>query len=146
MAVAGDEGLAVSRPRGEGFVVKAWLENDGDIVPQEDAAQRPGILREERTASTRLGETEVLLVRGKIALSALAGCDGADILITDQVWDGARPCLVLDVTTLARSGTEAGWVEDAGLRLVATEALAGRRPWTCPGRNHKDCQPPALGP
>ncbi|TNC50817.1 ComEC family competence protein [Rubellimicrobium rubrum] len=146
MAVSGDEGRAVSRPKGEGFSVKAWLENDGDIVSQEDAAQRPGILREERTASARLGETEVLLVRGKIALSALVGCDGADILVTDQVWDGARPCLVLDTATLARSGSVAGWVEGAGLRLVATEALAGVRPWTCPSRSREDCQSPALGP
>ncbi len=146
MAVLGDAGRAVSRPTGESFAVRAWLENDGDIVAQEEAAARPGIRRDGRMARARLGNSEVLLVRGKQALAAITGCGGANILVTDQVWDGPKPCLVLDATILGRTGAVAGWVRGAGLQLVPSEALTGRRPWTCAGREPEECQPPSVGP
>lgn len=34
------EGRALSKPRGDGFVARIWLENDGDAAPQEIAAER----------------------------------------------------------------------------------------------------------
>jgi competence protein ComEC len=93
-----------------------------------------------------LGGTDILHVRGKRALAVLDGCGGASILVTDQKWEGLRPCLVLDAEMLARTGAVAGWVEDGGLRLVSVAALSGVRPWTCPTRIGEECRPPSLTP
>nr|WP_245218735.1 ComEC/Rec2 family competence protein [Rubellimicrobium aerolatum] len=133
MAVLGPEGRDVARPRGDGFAVAAWLENDGDLLAQEAAAGRPGIEGEGKLFRARIGAEEVLLVRGEAALAALEGCGGATILVTDRREAGARPCLVLDAGALAGTGAVAGWREGEGLRLMTAADLAGSRPWTAGG-------------
>ncbi len=144
MAVLGEEGRAVSRPTGDSFTVEGWLENDGEVATQEEAAGRPGLLLGERQARAEVGGTSVMLVRGKTALGALEDCGGAQVLVTDQEDAGERPCLVLDATVLARTGSVAGWLGVEGLRLIAAEAVAGERPWTHTGRG--DGPPPTLSP
>jgi hypothetical protein len=42
VGVMTEEGRALSRLRGDGFVAGIWLENDGDRATQEEAAARPG--------------------------------------------------------------------------------------------------------
>ena len=42
VGVLGPEGRALSKPRGNGFAARVWLENDGDPAAQEEAASRPG--------------------------------------------------------------------------------------------------------
>nr|WP_246849788.1 ComEC/Rec2 family competence protein [Rubellimicrobium arenae] len=140
MAVLGAEGRAVSRPTGAGFEVEQWLAGDGDLAPQDEAAGRPGVIRGDRTAQAVVGGRDILLVRGARALAQVKGCDGADLLVTDQVAEG-RPCLVLDASMLARTGAVAGWAEGGGLRLIATELWAGDRPWT---RHRRQEPPPPL--
>jgi competence protein ComEC len=39
VGVLTEEGRALSRARGDGFVAGVWLENDGDGATQEDAAR-----------------------------------------------------------------------------------------------------------
>jgi competence protein ComEC len=116
-------------PRGDGFVVESWLENDGDMTTQEAAAGRGGLVIGERTAKAEVGGNVILLARGKQALSTIEGCGGADVLITDQAAD-ERPCLVLDSEVLRRTGALAGRIEHNGLRLLSAEVVAGDRPWT----------------
>lgn len=141
MAVLGEQGRAVSRATGDGYVVEGWLENDGDVATQEEAAARDGLGLAVRQARAEVGGTSVLLLRGKTALGALEGCGGAQVLVTDQEEAGQRPCLVLDATVLRATGAVAGWVTGDGLRLVGAEAVAGDRPWTRAGR---DGLPPEL--
>lgn len=78
----------------------------------------------------RIGERDIVLVRGKIALAQIQGRGGADILIINQKDAGPRPCLVLDVSLLRKTGTFALDLDDAG-RVIVTMAsqLKGRRPW-----------------
>lgn len=131
MGVLGPEGRAVSHPTGDGFAVGAWLDNDGEVADQAQAATRPGLAVEERTARAEVGGSVVLLARGKRALAAVEGCGGADVLVTDEE-AGARPCVVLDALTLRGSGSVAGWAGADGLRLVTAAEMAGARPWTGP--------------
>lgn len=141
LAVLGEEGRAVSRPTGDSFTVEGWLENDGDVATQEEAATRQGIVPGERRARSEVGGVPILLVRGKTALATVAGCDGAMVLVTDQEDAGERPCLVLDATVLRTTGAVAGWASENGLQLLAAEVVAGDRPWTRTGR---DAPPPDL--
>jgi competence protein ComEC len=128
-----DAGRAISRATGEGFAVGAWLENDGDMADQATAAARPGMVVAGRTARAQVGGATVLLVRGKQALAAIAGCDGADVLVSDQEIEGARPCLVLDAMRLRGLGAVAIWPVGDRLRVVSAEEATGRRPWTAAG-------------
>ena len=43
LGLAGPEGRALSRAAGGGFAAENWLENDGDLVGQEPAAERAGL-------------------------------------------------------------------------------------------------------
>jgi competence protein ComEC len=146
MGVLGPEGRAVSRPTGDAFVVEGWLENDGEVIGQDEAAARPGLARGEREARASVDGLEVLVLRGKRALAAVEGCGGAGILMTDQEEGGRRPCLVLDARTLRGTGAVAGWSDAEGLRLVAAEAVAGDRPWTRAGRDGAAPDLPRLAP
>jgi len=125
-----EEGRAISRPSGDGFVVGSWLENDGDGATQEEAAGRNGLALGEWEARAEVRGVSVLLLRGKRALASLDGCGGAQVLVTDQDDASGRPCLVLDAMILRRTGAVAALVSGQGLRLVSAEALAGDRPWT----------------
>ncbi len=132
MGLLGPEGRAISRPVGEGFAVSAWLENDGDLASQEEAAARPGLATADRVTRATVGRATVVLVRGERALAALPGCGGAALLVTDAERAGPRPCLVLDAAALRGLGAVAVRPDGDGLRLVGAEAAAGERRWTTP--------------
>ena len=125
------EGRVLSSQGGDGFVADIWLENDGNPVPQEVAAARPGFLTETRIADAQLGRWRVRQVRGKVALAGMEGCGGADILISNQKDPVDRPCLTFDAARLRETGAVALNLTDTGdLRIVTAAQVAGRRPWT----------------
>ena len=124
----GEGGRALSRPRGDGFVARVWLENDGDAAPQEVAAARAG----------PEGWEHMTLPDGR-ALHHLHGrsgperapalCRGGAILVLSEAWDGRGPCTVLDPETLRESGAVAIRADPSGVRLVTARDRAGRRLW-----------------
>ncbi|MGJ8623602.1 MAG: ComEC/Rec2 family competence protein [Yoonia sp.] len=124
------QGRHLSKMRGSGFVAGIWLENDGNPVPQEVAADRTGLQIVGRQARATLGAWQVLQVSGKTALAELVDCGGADILITNQTDGATRPCRVFDIVTLRDTGALAIG-EDVQGRLVIQTAhhAAGARPW-----------------
>ena len=125
-----DAGRVLSREKGSGFVAGIWLENDGAPVAQEVAFARPGLSAAGKLIRADLGGWEVLQVGGKTALAGLTGCDGADVLVSNQVDAGARPCLVLDVARLRLTGAVALDLTDTGaLALTSVRSRAGQRPW-----------------
>ena len=144
IGLMGDEGRALSRPTGSGFVADIWLENDGGPVPQELAAARPGLSRDGRSATATLGGFTVLQVSGKTALAALDGCGEADILISNQSIEDQRPCLVFDVKRLRDTGALGLSLEDGALRITTARALTGDRPWNRAGRNPSEPPPTRL--
>jgi competence protein ComEC len=123
-------GRALSKPRGAGFVAGIWLENDGQPVTQEEAAARFGLDIDGRKVTAMIADWRVLQVSGKTALATVAGCDGADILVTNQSDDAARPCIVFDLSRLRRTGALALTLDANGDLLIDTaHRVAGARPW-----------------
>ena len=125
-----DAGRVLSKPKGSGFVAGIWLENDGGPVPQAQAAQRAGLLTEGRRTTANLGEWRVLQVSGKTALAEVADCDGADVLISNQIDEVARSCAVYDLGALRNTGALALDIASNGDLLIETaHRVAGLRPW-----------------
>lgn len=127
--VMAPEGRALSKARGNGFVAGIWLENDGAPVEQEVAASRPTFRAEDRKTQAELGPWSIVKVSGKTALSQLNGCGGADFLISNQVVEGERPCVVFDVAVMRAAGAIAIYKRDGVLHLKATRDITGFRPW-----------------
>lgn len=105
ISILGPEGRALSKPRGDGFSARVWLENDGAPASQEVAAERSGVTHDGRRSWVRFGDMAVLQVRGQRALDELQGCGGAHLLILTVRDEIDRPCLVLDPRTLRSTGT-----------------------------------------
>jgi competence protein ComEC len=130
MGLAGPQGRILSKAAGSGFIAGIWLENDGQPVPQADAAAREGLVLGQRMTQARIGEWHVLQVSGKTALAGLVGCNGADILISNQMNDVRRPCAVYDIARLRNTGALAFDLAPNGDLLIETaHQLAGQRPW-----------------
>ncbi len=124
------QGRALSKARGSGFVAGIWLENDGAPVTQEVAAARAGLQITGRQTRAMVADWGVLQVSGKTALAALDGCDGADVLITNQIDPVQRPCRVFDLAALRDTGALAISTDAAGQLVIRTaHYAAGARPW-----------------
>jgi len=146
MGIMGTDGRALSKAKGNSFVARIWLENDGTPVDQALAAKRRGFSRQERRVRGTLQGWDILLVTGKTALAAVRGCDGADILITNQILDDPRPCTTFDPKILRKTGAlgiTAG--PNGDLFITPARYVAGSRPWNQGGvdapiilsRNHE---------
>jgi len=129
VGVAGEEGLALNKARGDGYAAETWIANGGEVVTQEVAAARAGW----EAVGTRLLRAEVagmvvLWAGGERALSGVAGCGGADVLVTTAA-AGARPCAVWDPDRLAATGAVAIMADGT---TGTAAAGAGLRWWTRP--------------
>ncbi|SMX31538.1 ComEC/Rec2 family competence protein [Octadecabacter ascidiaceicola] len=122
-------GRAVSKERGESFAVGNWLENDGAPVAQVVAFSRDGLIEEGRTVFARVGDSRVLNLRGSMAVAALDGCGGADLVITNQELDNIEGCTVFDIRRLRQSGALAGYIENGKLTLISAQDQTGERYW-----------------
>lgn len=131
IGVMGPDGRALSKAKGNGFVVGIWLENDGNPVLQEVAAAREGATQIDRKTRVSLGDWQVLQVSGKTALATLQGCDGADVLITTIEDAQARPCQVFDMIALRETGSLSLDLDDNGnLQITTASDVSGDRPWS----------------
>jgi competence protein ComEC len=129
IGVLGDQGRVLSKPRGDGFAARAWLENDGAPVAQAVAFERPGLRIDGRRQEARIGPARVLAVRGKMALAEVVDCDGADILVSNQQVGAGQSCTVFDISALRESGAVAGYLRDDALHLISVKDLTGDRLW-----------------
>jgi competence protein ComEC len=132
IGVMAEAGRSLSKPRGDGFAAGIWLENDGVLTTQEEAATPGGIGQQDRISRAVIGGTQVLQVSGITALAKLKGCDGADLLIANVDVDGPRPCEVYDIRRLRQTGALAGWLVDGVLEINTVADRTGTRPWTGP--------------
>ena len=123
------DGRDVSRATGHGFVSQIWLENDGAPVEQAEAAMRDGIFEDGRRFRATLGEWNVLQVSGKTAMEELAGCAGADVLISNQRDVTREGCMVFDQTVLRQTGSLALRSTHEGLTITTARDISGVRPW-----------------
>jgi competence protein ComEC len=129
VGLMGPDGRALSAPRGAGFAVKSWLENDGDLALQADAAARPGFDGDPAARAFRLGQWQGVVLTGRSAADQLpAACANHDLVILGAEADMPPPgCLMLDQTSLADTGPVAIRVLPDGLRLTPTHSA--ERAW-----------------
>jgi competence protein ComEC len=130
--LATPQGRALSSPRGAGFAVKSWLENDGDLAIQETAALRDGFTAQGKDRRFEVGRIRGLLLVGKGASARLAqACATADLVILPEPATGAPPgCRVFDPSILRKTGPLAFYSRPDG--LTAQPTLAARRLWVMP--------------
>ena len=125
-------GRALSKPKGGSFTVGEWLEKDGDVATQPEAAARPGWQGPVKERLVDLGEVELLHLTGKgAAEAARRACSAGRIIVTDQpVEMRGAGCLLLDADRLRRSGAMAMMWDGQVLRQTSARDLTGDRPWS----------------
>jgi competence protein ComEC len=133
VGVLTEQGRALSKPKGSGFVAKVWLENDGDSVLQDTAAQRWPV----SDAKIRVFETasgEVVHLNGKRAAAAFRDCKAGQLVISSVELKLNGPCEVYDPKRLRQTGSLALW--DG--QVVTARSVSGNRIWnTQPARHRK---------
>ncbi len=126
VGVIGPEGRAMSKPKGGGFAARTWLENDGDLATQEQAAARQGFAVDPLGQRFAIGTHSGLILSPKADVPRQNPCELADIIISASPVAG-QGCLVIDSTALAQSGAVAVYDD---LRLVPTRRA--NRIWSPP--------------
>lgn len=135
VGVMNSEGRALSRPRGDGFAARVWLENDGDGVVQLVAFERSGQDAARTDARLSLDAMTILHLRGKAARDAgPEACDKVDVVVAAaRIPDADRwPCLVVDQARLRNSGAMSGQMQNGKLVLTSVRQVRGRRLWSPP--------------
>lgn len=129
VGVMGPKGRAISVGRGEGFAVRNWLENDGDLATQAEAAARPGFMEVEGGRVFAFGGmTGVLVEESDVPMDA---CTRHQVVVALDAERRAGPCLWLDAALLSGTGTVALIREGNAIRAIATESVA--RLWSRAG-------------
>ncbi len=123
------DGRALSKPRGDGFAARVWLENDGDTPDQELAASRHVV--EDGNARFTLGGLDLVQVMGRGSSErAQQFCRQVDIVVTtmDVERDGGS-CLLLNAPLLRKTGAVSVRLAEDRADLISARIVSGRRPW-----------------
>ncbi len=126
VGVMTEEGRALSRARGAGFIATNWLENDGDAADQEAAHAR--------WSAVSRGGLRILALRGKRAAEALEDCDGHDWVVLSADPGRALPCTVFHPGTLRKTGAVALRQGPGGVKILTARHVTGARLWNGRGR------------
>ena len=123
VGLMGPEGRALSAARGQGFVARVWLENDGDIATSQAAAAARW------PAVPVLGQGRLMVLRGAKAAQA-ATCQPGDWVISDATLPPGLPCQTIDKRRLQDTGAIALYATpDGGLRMRSVAQMGGLRLW-----------------
>ncbi len=122
LGLMGAEGRALSKAKGGGFAALNWLENDGDLSPQDMAAARPGFSGAPGARTFALGALTGIALSGKGAADQVAQlCGTVDfIVLAAKAPEVPEGCLVLDENRLAQTGALAFQVTPDGVEVTAT--------------------------
>ncbi|WGW03147.1 ComEC/Rec2 family competence protein [Tropicibacter oceani] len=128
VGVMTDQGRALSRAKGSGFIADTWLENDGFGGTQASAAGLwPQI--HDRVARAQIGPIEVVHLQGKVAARSFDRCSADQIVIASAEVAPRGPCRVFDPDRLKQTGSVALWLRDTGLDMKTATQVSGRRLW-----------------
>ncbi|MEP2642119.1 ComEC/Rec2 family competence protein [Roseobacter sp.] len=135
VGVMTDEGRALSKAKGAGFVARNWLENDGDATDQPTAAAR---WPDSRNAMLP-GGVVLTHLAGKRAVAGFEGCAADQIVVANHPLPSVTSdCILLDPDRLKYMGSVAILERRGAVRLVSTRDLSGDRLWTSWYRNVRD--------
>lgn len=124
------DGRAVNKEKGQGFIARSWLENDGDIGLQAQAFRRTGLTLAPGQARFSLGNQSFIQLTGKSAPSHLAAsCTEGALVILAADAEAPPGCQVWDQSMLRRTGALAIFLDGGKLRTVAARDLSGNRLW-----------------
>lgn len=128
----GPEGRALSAAKGGGFAAESWLQNDGDLGLQAEAAERAGFEGPKGERWFDLAGLRAVALSGKGAVNKLGEvCGSADLVILAAEVDTAlEGCPLIDQTVLSQTGPLAIWRDGEGLRLEKTKGAD--RLWSPP--------------
>lgn len=125
------DGRALSAARGGGFVAQNWLQDDGDLAPQDMAALRAGFWGPTSARRFEVSGWRGVALRGKGADTALAeACATSDLVILPTTVKPAKlegACLVIGREILEATGALALKVSADHLELQP--ARYGARIW-----------------
>ena len=125
------EGRAFSKPRGDGFAARIWLENDGDGSDQAEAAARQGFSGPKDDRLIRVQGVSIRVLSGRNQAERItAGCK-ADIVVATRPPEAIpKGCVVFGPDALKTTGALAIWPLDDGTWVQkASYEPARARPW-----------------
>ena len=129
VGVMTDQGRALSKSRGAGFVARVWLENDGERVTQPIAAARWDRVAD-GVARMRVWEREIVHLTSKRAAKGFEECRADQMIVSAYEGAASGPCLYLNAEKLAGLGSLS--VLDG--KIITAADQAGRRLWNSPRR------------
>ena len=122
-------GRALSKSRGDGFAARVWIENDGDVLEQVQAAELwnfspvPGKDFEIPDLNLRFSANKNISAQEVTKL-----CSEYQIVVLPRVrTDGA--CQVLDQAYFRREGAVAITLTANGIEITTARSVRGSRPW-----------------
>ena len=138
VGLLGPDGRAMSSAKGAGFSADSWLENDGDLALQDQAAARDGFAGPKGRRSFILAGWTGVHLKGKAADGFLAAaCAEVDLVIIAASVDAPPAgCQVIDEGFLRKTGSLALSASKNG--LVMTPSLGVKRLWTIPSASLAD--------
>jgi competence protein ComEC len=133
VGLAGPEGRALSAASGGGFAAESWLENDGDLAAQTEAAARVGFQGPKGERWFNLAGLQAVALSGKGAVEKLPrACAEADLVILAADVEAMAPddCALIDAEVLTATGALAITMGPEGLRFQPTRGAS--RLWSPP--------------
>ncbi|WP_370394305.1 ComEC/Rec2 family competence protein [Cognatishimia sp.] len=131
VGVMTEAGRALSKPRGQGFAARVWLENDGDPVKQLEAFERRGGGQKDAVFAYLDGHA-IWVESSKKKLDQKVACRSSDILIASKEVRQSFPCPVITPKTMAKTGALAIYVRGDSLEFVSVAETRGTRLWLPP--------------
>ncbi len=125
IGVLRENGRVLNKERGQGFVARSWLENDG-VEPIQAVAFDPEL--DERLIIFDVGSTSITHVRSETDVA-----DTCRVGIWIYAYRGVEmdgDCLQITPETLDRSGSLAFFETENGLTEVSSTEMSGNRLWS----------------
>lgn len=131
VGVMTQQGRALSRAKGSGFVADSWLENDGDGVSQKEASARSAFEGQKNVKSADNQGLTILQLSGKRANEQLAkGCQAHDIVVANVNSDPIEGCILFDPIILRETGSVAIYHMPNGPLTITAKQAEGQRIWS----------------
>ena len=131
LGIAGPDGRAISKARGNGFAAMSWLENDGDPASQEHAFERWQSEADGRLEKINVKGLTILQARGeKAGARALEMCRAFDIVVLTMKAEPVSGCEIYDAGRLRQTGALAIDIGPKGPTVTTARAHQGARLWS----------------
>lgn len=132
IGIMGEDGRILDHPTTQGFAAKSWLRRDGDTAEQEQAAQRPGLVRGNGELRGEVGGWSVHVVwNRKVSDEMLAEfCTARTILIAKHADPVNGACIYFGKQELRRSGAVAISIREDRPQVRRARGPSQQRLWS----------------